>query len=212
VKRIELNASKVQMTDGDKAHYVALDCEMVGVGYKGQESVVARVTIINWDVEIILDCFVRCDQFVVDYRTHVSGITKDDLESEYAISFCECQWLVAELIHDKVLVGHALKNDLRVLGIQHPWYDTRDTAKYEPFMKQRFEDGILWPRKLKDLAKEILGREIQMPGHPHSAFEDALAALDLYKKKRSGWEKVMEYKVNKMVQMCMPRTQHDEER
>jgi RNA exonuclease 4 len=158
-----------------------------------------------------LYCFVRSEQFVVDYRTHVSGITKEDLESEYAISFYECQWLVAELIHDKVLVGHALKNDLRVLGIQHPWCYTRDTAKYEPFMKRRFEDGILWPRKLKDLAKEILGRDIQQPGHPHSAFEDALAALDLYKKKRTGWEKVVDYKVNKMIQMCCMTMSNDDE-
>lgn len=189
------------MTDNEKDRYIALDCEMVGVGYNGQQSALARVTLINWDAEIVLDCFVKPEQPVVDYRTFVSGITKEDLESEYVISMDECMWMVADMLYNKVLVGHALKNDLHALGIQHPWYDTRDTAKYEPYMKLRFDNGILWPRKLKDLVQENLGREIQKPGQPHSAFEDASAALDLYKKNRSKWEKAMEYKLNKTNQI-----------
>ena len=189
------------ISDEEKDRYVALDCEMVGVGHGGQQSALARVTLINWDAEILLDCFVRPDCEVVDYRTFVSGITKEDLESEYAISMDECQWMVADMLYNKVLVGHALKNDLHALGISHPWYDTRDTAKYEPFMKVRFDNGILWPRKLKELAKEKLGRDIQLPGQPHSAYEDALGALDLYKKNRAKWEKAMEYKLNKTRQI-----------
>jgi len=202
VKRLQNeDSSAALLSEEEKARYVALDCEMVGVGYHGQQSALARVTIINWDAEIVLDCFVKPEPVVVDYRTFVSGITKEDLESEYAITMDECLWLVSDMLYNKILVGHALKNDLHVLGISHPWYDTRDTAKYEPFMKMRFDNGILWPRKLKDLTKEKLGREIQLPGNAHSAFEDALAALDLYKKNRSKWEKAMEYKLNKTRQI-----------
>jgi RNA exonuclease 4 len=109
----------------------------------------------------------------------------------------ECRSRVLELLEGKILVGHALKNDLHALGITHPWYDTRDTAKYEPFMKIRFDDGILWPRKLKELAKDKLGRDVQKLGASHSAFEDAKTALDLYKLVRLKWEKAMEYKINK---------------
>merc|ERR1719174_2280295 len=101
------------------------------------------------------------------------------------------------MIDGKILIGHALKNDLRVLGITHPWYETRDTAKYDPFMKIRFNDNILWPRKLKDLAYENLKRDIQREGEPHSAYEDAAAAMDLYRLVRRKWEKVMDYKINK---------------
>merc|ERR1739842_54580 len=87
--------------------------------------------------------------------------------------------------------------DLRALGIAHPWQSTRDTAKYEPFMKTRFDDNILWPRKLKELASEKLRRDIQREGEPHSAYEDAAAAMDLYRLVRRKWEKVIDYKIKK---------------
>merc|ERR1712232_205590 len=109
----------------------------------------------------------------------------------------KCRALVLQLLKNRVLVGHALKNDLKVLGITHPWWLIRDTAKYAPFMQVRFDDGILWPRKLKDLVSEKLHMEIQVSGRPHCPYEDALAALDLYRSVRRKWEKVMIYKVQK---------------
>ena len=80
----------------------------------------------------------------------------------------------------------------QVLGIQHPWHMTRDTAKYEPFMQVRF-DGCLGARSLKDLCKEQLGREIQVLGRPHCPKEDALAAMDLYRCVWRHFEKSIEY-------------------
>jgi hypothetical protein len=47
------------------------------------------------------------------------------------------------------------------------------------------------PRKLKDLAKEKLQREIQVAGVSHCPVEDAAAALDLYKSHRPRWEACM---------------------
>jgi RNA exonuclease 4 len=104
---------------------------------------------------------------------------------------------VKKLLHGKILVGHALKNDMQVLDIEHPWYLCRDTAKYELFMKKDKKTDILRPRKLKDLAETKLNRIIQLPGQEHCPVEDAIAALDLYKKARIKWEKAMTYKVNK---------------
>ena len=177
--------------------YVALDCEMVGVGQDGFTSSLARVTLVGWNGETILDQYIRQSRPVTDYRTFVSGITQDDLEGDQAVDMAACREAVLNALKDKVLVGHGLKSDLSALGIRHPWYMTRDTAKYEPFMKVRFDDGILWPRKLRDLTHEKLGRDIQAAGVPHSPYEDALAALDLYKAVRNKWEKVMAYKVGK---------------
>ena len=179
-----------------QARYVALDCEMVGVGYRGHASSVARVTLVGWNGETIYDEFLRQDREVTDYRTFVSGITAHDLESA-ELSLEECRSQLLELLEGKVLIGHALKNDLKALDIQHPWYMTRDTAKYEPFQQVRFDDGVLWPRKLKDLVKEKLQRDIQVEGKPHSAHEDALAALDLYRRVRRKWEKAIDYKIQK---------------
>lgn len=180
----------------EQTKYIAMDCEMVGVGYMGRKSSVARVTLVGWNGETIFDEFVQQSTAVVDYRTFVSGITEEDLDGA-TLSLDECRAIVTELLDGKMLVGHALKNDMKVLDISHPWFMTRDTAKYEPFMQTRFDDGVLWPRKLKELSKLKLQRDIQTDGRPHSAYEDALAALDLYKKHMTKWEKAMEYKINK---------------
>jgi len=208
---------------------------MVGIGLGGRQSMVARVTIINWDCKVLLDTFVKPTSEVTDYRTFVSGIAPENLveekqqqqqgeeaeeegnSSDSSSSPCNssdsildgvslvdietCQQKVLEILKNKVLVGHALKNDLHALDITHPWYDTRDTAKYEPFMKVRFDDGVLWPRKLKDLVNEKLNYEIQIEGKPHSAYEDAKAALDVYRCAQYKWEKAMEYKIKKTKQI-----------
>ena len=174
-----------------------MDCEMVGVGMGGCKSALARVTLVDWNCCVVYDKFVLPAVPVTDYRTFVSGITAADLE-ENAIDRETCRQHVRTLLQGKILVGHALKNDLHALCITHPWQDTRDTAKYEPFMKVRFvEDGILWPRKLSELCHEKLNLDIQQPGMPHSAYEDAVAALQLYKSVRPKWEKVMTYKIQK---------------
>lgn len=189
--------SLLEITEAEKLQYVAIDCEMVGLGYYGQYSSLARVCAIDWDGNQLLDLYVRQAYEVTDYRTFVSGITEHDLTSSKAVELHDCRAQVEQLIRGKVLIGHALKNDLHSLGISHPWDQTRDTGKYEPFMKERFNDGVLWPRKLKDLAKGRLRRNIQQLGMPHCPFEDAQTALDLYKHARYRWEKSMQYKINK---------------
>lgn len=194
-RRPRRGANKSTLSEQEQAQYLALDCEMVGVGEYGQFSALARVTIVDYQHEIVYDEFVRPHMPVTDYRTFVSGITADDLVGAKTLK--ECREEVAAILDGKILIGHALKNDLQALGLRHPWQQTRDTAKYEPFMKVRFEDGVLWPRKLRDLAQQHLQRDIQAPGQAHSAYEDAVAALDLYKSVRSRWEKVMDYKINK---------------
>lgn len=181
----------------ERSLYVALDCEMVGVGEGGQTSAVARVCLVNWDEEVLLDTFVKVAEPVTNYRTFVSGIREEDLASDEAIDFDECRMKLASLIAGKILVGHALKNDLRALQLHHPWYDIRDTAKYEPFMKLCETTGIYRQRRLRDLVKEKLRRTIQLDGEEHSPHEDAVAALDLFKHAKTKWEKVMQYKVLK---------------
>lgn len=192
---------ELHITSEEKDQYIAIDCEMVGTGVDGQHSSLARVCMVDWDGNHLLDLYVRQRCEVTDYRTFVSGITEDALTSENAVDIEECRERVLDLIEGKILVGHALKNDLHVLRISHPWHQVRDTGKYEPFMKIRFDDGILWPRKLKDLAKEKLGKDVQQSGKPHCPFEDAQTALDLYKKVRNKWEKAMEYKVKKTMEI-----------
>ncbi|KAI9472213.1 MAG: hypothetical protein EXX96DRAFT_455889, partial [Benjaminiella poitrasii] len=62
--------------------YVAIDCEMVGVGPGGIDSALARVSIVNYNGAVVLDCYVKPQEKVTDYRTKVSGIEPHHIESE----------------------------------------------------------------------------------------------------------------------------------
>jgi len=167
--------------------YFALDCEMVGIGRGGVDSALARVSIINWDNEIVLDTFVKVSDDVTDYRTYISGIRKEDIESKSALSINEVRIVVQNILRGKILIGHGLENDLKALGIKHPWCDMRDTAAYRPLMKEVLP-GLFVPKKLRDLALDVLELKIQEPGRAHNPVEDAMASMELYKNERTSWE------------------------
>jgi RNA exonuclease 4 len=48
---------------------------MVGLGINGSRSSLARVSLVNYHGEVILDEYVQQKERVVDYRTPWSGIT-----------------------------------------------------------------------------------------------------------------------------------------
>lgn len=85
---------------------------MVGFGPGGEESAVARVSIVNYHGNVVLDTFVQPREKVTDYRTWVSGIRESDVIN--APSFEEVQKKVDVLIKERILIGHAVENDLKV--------------------------------------------------------------------------------------------------
>jgi RNA exonuclease 4 len=106
---------------------------MVGVGIDGVESSLARVSLVNFYGAIQLDEFVRQRERVVDYRTQFSGIRESDMikgmESapciispsdpfQTAKPFDIVQKQVAELLQDRILIGHAVYNDLKVSTLE----------------------------------------------------------------------------------------------
>ena len=189
------NAINSAIPLAEKQKYVAIDCEMVGIGTDGVKSALARASVTNWDGEVLLDTFVRVPERVTDFRTHVSGVRSKDIhaKNEDAMEHEECRLKVGELLMGKILVGHALKNDLSALMISHPRSEIRDTARYKPFMRATGRSGgKLRPRKLRDLVYEHLGMRIQVEGEAHCSIDDAKASMELYKYARSRWEKELE--------------------
>ena len=118
-----------------KSNYVGLDCEMVGIGLTGKQSALARCCVVDFDGAVLYDKFVRPRGFVTDFRTEWSGVRKQDLRAGEAVTLLECQKAVTVLLKDKILVGHALKNDLDVLMLSHPKKMIRDTAAFKPYMR-----------------------------------------------------------------------------
>jgi RNA exonuclease 4 len=160
--------------DVEIGQYVAMDCEMVGVGGEEDRSVLARVSIVNYNGAQIYDSFVRPKEFVTDWRTKVSGVSPKNMPT--ARSFEDVQASVAEILKDSVLVGHAIKNDLDVLMIGHPKKDIRDTSRFIGFRK--YASGRT--PSLKKLASEVLGVQIQSGAH--SSVEDARATMLLFRR------------------------------
>jgi RNA exonuclease 4 len=167
-------------TDVEIGKYVGIDCEMVGVEGDEDRSVLARVSIVNFHGTQLYDSFVRPKEFVTDWRTHVSGVSPKDMAT--ARSFEEVQADVATILKDRVIVGHAVKNDLEVLMLSHPKRDIRDTSKFSGFRK--YSAGKT--PSLKKLTKEILGVDIQ--GGEHSSIEDARATMLLFRRHKSAFD------------------------
>jgi DNA polymerase III epsilon subunit-like protein len=130
---------------------------------------------------------VKPTEKVTDYRTHVSGVRKKDMTK--GVEFKKCQRDVAALLKGKILVGHALTNDLKALLITHPRNMIRDTASYKPLMKHRSMGGKgkLKPRSLKELTRVLLNQTIQEG--EHSSVIDARCTLEVFAKYRKEWEK-----------------------
>ncbi|KAN0070342.1 Ribonuclease H-like domain containing protein [Elaphomyces granulatus] len=162
--------------------YVAIDCEMIGVGPNpDKESALARVSIVNWNGDQVYDSFVRPKEKVTDWRTRVSGVSAKDMA--YARSLEEVQRHVADIIEDTVLIGHAIKHDLNALLLSHPKCDIRDTSRHPPYRK--FAGGSS-PR-LKVLAAELLGLSIQEGAH--SSVEDARVTMLLFRRDKEAFDR-----------------------
>mmetsp|Transcript_19024 Transcript_19024/g.47093 ORF Transcript_19024/g.47093 Transcript_19024/m.47093 type:complete len:352 (-) Transcript_19024:105-1160(-) len=183
----KLNKKIHEIPEHEKAQYVALDCEMVGIGTDGKKSALARVSLVDWDGNEVLDSFVKVPIRVTDFRTHVSGVEPKHIKDQNAMDVEKCRDLVASLLKDKILVGHALSNDLKALMLTHHKSKIRDTAKYRPF--QRYSNGKWRARKLRDLVKENLKGKEGFQEREHDSVQDARATMELFHLERSQWEK-----------------------
>lgn len=162
--------------------YIGIDCEMVGVGpTPDKDSALARISIVNYHGQQLYDSFVLPKEPVADYRTFVSGITPQLLQSARTLE--EVQKDVAKLMDGRILVGHAVRHDLDALLLGHPKRDIRDTSRYPEFRKLA---GGRTP-SLKKLAREVLGIDIQ--ANEHSSVEDARATMLLFRKEKQGFER-----------------------
>ncbi|XP_050528537.1 RNA exonuclease 4-like [Daktulosphaira vitifoliae] len=175
------NDSKKQ--EKEKIEVVAIDCEMVGINSDGKGNMLARVSIVNSEGVTIYDNFVKPTKEITNYRTAVSGVRPQDIENGELFSKVKND--VSEILKGKLLVGHALVNDFRVLKISHPKRMIRDTSTYWEF--KQLTDGRI--PSLKRLTSHFLGVNIQEG--EHSSVQDAKATLQLYMLVRENWESML---------------------
>lgn len=182
LNQVKENVNEGLSSAAEAGKFIAMDCEMVGVGPNpDRESALARISIVDYNGHQLYDSFVLPKEPVTDYRTHVSGITPQLLRSARTLELVQKD--VVKLLDGRILVGHAIKNDLNALLLGHPKRDIRDTSKYPPFraVSKGRSPG------LKKLAQELLGIAIQ--SGQHSSVEDARATMLLFRRDKDGIER-----------------------
>ncbi|KAE8289299.1 Interferon-stimulated 20 kDa exonuclease-like 2 [Larimichthys crocea] len=158
--------SHTQTPTGIPTKYLAIDCEMVGSGPKGSINQLARCSIVSYEGDVVYDKFIKPSMPVTDYRTRWSGIRRSDLVN--ATPYAEARKEILRLLMGKVVIGHAIHNDFKVLE------------------GRRLANECA---SLKRLTKAIFNREIQTGRKGHSSVEDARATMELYKVVEQEWER-----------------------
>ena len=125
------------LTDDEIMWFViAMDCKLVGGGPEGQDSILARVSFVNYFGNCVYDKFIKPLKNVTDYRTDTSGIKPEDIGQ--GEDFEKVQKEVFNIVQGKILVGYSVKKNLKLLALPpHPKENIRecDTSTYNPFQK-----------------------------------------------------------------------------
>ncbi|CAB5368561.1 unnamed protein product [Rhizophagus irregularis] len=143
---------------------VAIDCEMVGVGYGGKASALARVSIVNYYGIKLMDKYVKPKRVITDYRTLYSGITPKHLENAY--DFEEVKREVQELLEGNLIVGQSLGYDFCALELERPDTMIRDTSYIQQWTHDSTEDAracMLLYRLKQDEWETAIARGQKMP-------------------------------------------------
>jgi len=171
-----------------KLPVIAIDCEMCAtqdpVSGARNHNALCRISIVDGETRrTLLDTLVRPEWPVIDYRTWVNGIKKEDLEN-VQFTIRHAQALVLELCHEEtVIVGHAVHHDLAAIKLEHTC--VADSAFL--FKSNEGENKIC---SLHDIAKAVLRKE--MPS-VHDSVNDAITAFDCvnhYREKRGCVESI----------------------
>ncbi|KAF1949452.1 hypothetical protein CC80DRAFT_497484 [Byssothecium circinans] len=153
---------------------LAVDCEMCKA--ENDESVLTRISLLDWDGSVVMDKLVKPDVTIKDYLTQYSGITQAMLQ-DVTTTLSDIQKELLEIITPRtILVGHSLNSDLNAMKLAHPFLI--DTGILFPHVK-----GPPYKQSLKWLAQKYLHKEIQKGDKGHNSIVDAQTALDLVKQK-----------------------------
>lgn len=162
--------------------YVALDCEFVGV--QADVSALGRCSIVNYEGDVVCDIYAQPVEKITTYRTRWSGITKKHMKKAIPLESALSQ--ISDIIEGKIVVGHGIHNDFRVMGFSHPEHLIRDTQRSKHLLEKMKQESGTNQVSLKRMTDTLLGRTIQTGAH--CSIVDATASMDLYKLVREEWE------------------------
>lgn len=115
---------KSDLGSQSKPRLIALDCEMC-LTQIGLE--LARISLIDEDMNTIMDEMVQPSYPILDYLTQYSGIREENLIGVTTSLQDIQQRLLGIIDQDTILIGHSLECDLKTLKLAHP--NVIDTAR-----------------------------------------------------------------------------------
>ncbi len=134
-----------------------------------------QIAIINENGDVVFNKYFK----VSNTNISMSSEKKRHLKKHTLHEWSDYKGFLKDYLKDKIVAGHDLQKDFKALGIDISDYETIDTAKIKEFMEEKIS---YQPRKLKNITKEFLKRNIQLSSRTvHNALEDATASMHLIK-------------------------------
>ena len=137
---------------------LSMDCEFVN---SGLTQILARVSIVNFYGQVVMDTLVAPSLPVTDWLTHITGITEDMVRK--APSYQEVNKKVIDMISGRTIVGHSLHCDIQKFSSLWRFptpVQVIEISEFEPYMRlNKTKIG------LKQLAKDHLNAKIQESAH-----------------------------------------------
>lgn len=153
-----------------KSPMFGLDCEMCRTTLGILE--LTRISIVNENLDVVYESFVKPKNKIVDYLTRYSGINEKILEN-VTTSLEDVQNVLKEILpSDGILVGQSLNADLHTLKMMHPYII--DTSVIFNLTGDRYRKS-----KLQVLSREFLNEIIQESKDGHCSVEDSQASMKL---------------------------------
>ncbi|KAI1344389.1 hypothetical protein F5Y15DRAFT_110969 [Xylariaceae sp. FL0016] len=165
----------------------------------GRQNEIVRLTAIDFLTgSVLIDTLIQTQHYVVNWLTRYSGVSyksfkNAQLQGRVLPSLAAARSALLALSDtDTILIGHALHNDLRPLGISHTQIVDTAILTAEAVFGAMMSPGRNW--SLKTLCKDLVGLTVQNAGKKgHDSVEDTLATREVClwclreKEKLSDW-------------------------
>lgn len=175
-----LNGYKPTFEEDEEVNnkFVAIDCEMVET--TKSKNFPARVSIVNYYGDVLLDRYVEPDAPVTQWRTRFSGISPQVLDKARKEGTIVTIEKIQKLLNfvtllGMVTIGHNVSCDLKSLQYSLPKDKVLDTQRLKRFKTDCGGDGL---RRLIDHYFNI---KIQKSKNGHDSVEDARASMLLFR-------------------------------
>ncbi|KYQ91960.1 RNA exonuclease 4 [Tieghemostelium lacteum] len=124
---------------------LSMDCKIVEVS--GHKAALGKICIVNRSFNVIYEKIIKPEDTIIDYRTKFTGLTKEIVDKQ-GVDFLVAQKEILKIIKDKILVGHDLSEDFKVLKLAHKKQLLRDLMTFPAHLNNDKS-----PQSLKAIAR-----------------------------------------------------------